>query len=409
FTNEELYDWMVGELSAVHFQSYRLAWDAARRAERAFQFELGDEAGSFLQAGAWDSLRKGLLAGEKLQHDLRRMEMAYLDKNRREFEITRHISLAQLDPIELIRLRETGACTIDLPEGLFDRDYPGHYFRRIKTVSITIPCVTGQYTGLNATLSLGANSIRRQHIVGSPLTTATDTAESIVTSGGQNDSGLFEANLHDERYLPFEGKGAISKWHLEINPATNAFDLATISDVILHLRYTASYGGDQFKADVTTALAASSPPTALVLVDPRAQFPDAWYRFLHPAAEQTDAVLTLPLAKDQLPFLPGSDPLVITQVDVLWKWSALAGGAGDLSLTIAAPVVSDPGTPVTISLTPGASIGGLGHAVAPDPSGGLPLIASSGTWTLNAAPNDLATWPDMLDGLWLLLTMTRGA
>ena len=32
----------------------------------------------------------------------------------------------------------------------------------------------------------------------------------------QNDSGLFEPNLRDERYLPFEGCGAISSWCLEL-------------------------------------------------------------------------------------------------------------------------------------------------------------------------------------------------
>jgi hypothetical protein len=406
FTNDELYDWMVGELSAVHFQSYRLAWDAARHAERAFQFELRDDKASFLQPGAWDSLRKGLLAGEKLQHDLRRMEMAYLDKNVREFEITKHISLAQLDPFKLVQLRETGACVITLPELLFDHDFPGHYFRRIKTVSLTVPCVPGQYNGLNARLTLVNSAIRREAITSKLLVDVGGAPETIVTSGGQNDSGLFDANLHDERYLPFEGKGVISTWTLEINPATNAFDLATISDVILQLRYTATDGGDQFKTDVTTALTASSPPTALVLVDPRAQFPDAWYRFLHPAADQTEAVLTLPLAKDQLPFLPGADPLVITQVEVLWKWNALAGGAGSLPLTITAPKASDPAISVTLPHTFGAPVGGLGHATAPDPIG--TVTASPGTWRLNVAPNDLATWPEMLDGLWLLLTVTRG-
>ncbi len=256
---------MVGELSAVHFQSYRLAWDAARRAERAFQLELGDSKSSFLQPGAWDSLRKGLLAGEKLQHDLRRMEMAYLDQNRRELEITKHISLAQIDPLALIRLRETGLCDFSLSEALFDQDFQGHYFRRIKTVSLTVPCVTGPYTGLNATLTLQSSSVRtittpiadgyarrdnETDEANSRFVDVIGSSESIVTSNGQNDSGLFEPNLHDERYLPFEGKGVISTWHLEIDPATNAFDLGTISDVIVHLRYTAQDGGTSLKDQI---------------------------------------------------------------------------------------------------------------------------------------------------------------
>ena len=41
YTNEELYQWQVGQISAVYFQSYKLAYDLAKRAERCFRFELG--------------------------------------------------------------------------------------------------------------------------------------------------------------------------------------------------------------------------------------------------------------------------------------------------------------------------------------------------------------------------------
>uniref|UniRef100_UPI001C63AEA3 Tc toxin subunit A-related protein n=1 Tax=Enhygromyxa salina TaxID=215803 RepID=UPI001C63AEA3 len=36
FTNCELYDWMVGQLSTLYFQTYQLAFDLAKRAERAY-------------------------------------------------------------------------------------------------------------------------------------------------------------------------------------------------------------------------------------------------------------------------------------------------------------------------------------------------------------------------------------
>jgi Tc toxin complex TcA C-terminal TcB-binding domain/Neuraminidase-like domain len=429
FTNEELYDWMVGELSAVHFQSYRLAWDAARRAERAFQLELGDSKSSFLQPGAWDSLRKGLLAGEKLQHDLRRMEMAYLDQNRRELEITKHISLAQIDPLALIRLRETGTCDINLLEALFDHDFPGNYTRRIKTVSLTVPCVTGQYTGLNAKLTLTNSTIRTSTDLvdgygrkpegeDKRFSDSNGSPESIVTSNGQADSGLFEANLHDERYLPFEGKGAISTWHLEINRATNAFDLATISDVVLHLRYTARDGGDLLKNAATTAVLTNLPSTALALIDVRAQFPDAWHRFLHPTANEANAVLTLSLAEDVLPFLQGKAALQITEVDVLSRWSRTVIGGTTLPLVLAAPGVTPPATNVAANanLVSNASVGGLGKATLSS------LNASPGTWTLTLRASDLAGLtglidilqdgtarlkPDVLDGIWLLLHVQR--
>ena len=47
--------------------------------------------------------------------DLRRLETAYLEQNRREFELTKHISLVLLDPLAFVQLRETGRCFINLP------------------------------------------------------------------------------------------------------------------------------------------------------------------------------------------------------------------------------------------------------------------------------------------------------
>ncbi|MEO1078222.1 MAG: hypothetical protein AAFY29_01615 [Pseudomonadota bacterium] len=40
FCNRDLYSWMVGQVSGLYFQSYQLAYDLAKRAERAFQHEL---------------------------------------------------------------------------------------------------------------------------------------------------------------------------------------------------------------------------------------------------------------------------------------------------------------------------------------------------------------------------------
>src|SRR5262249_38869882 len=89
YTDEELYGWMQGQLAGLYFQTYKLAFDLAKKAERAFRHELGLQDSSFVQFGYWDNLKSGLLAGERLQTDLRRMEAAYLDRNRRELEITK--------------------------------------------------------------------------------------------------------------------------------------------------------------------------------------------------------------------------------------------------------------------------------------------------------------------------------
>lgn len=137
FTNKELYDWMIGQISSVYFRAYQLAHDFAKKAERCYRFELGNDD-SFISYGYWDSMKKGLQSADHLIHDIKRMETSYLDKNKREYELTKHVSLARLDPLALVRLRAAGVCDFEIPEVLYDMDHAGHYFRRLKSVSIRL-------------------------------------------------------------------------------------------------------------------------------------------------------------------------------------------------------------------------------------------------------------------------------
>ena len=161
FTSDSLYDWMAGVLSATYFQSYQLAYQMCKQLERCYQFELGIQASSFIQFGYWDSLYKGLLAGETLNHDLRRMQASYLQQNARRYELSRYVSLGQLDPTALQTLLVTGQCDFSLPEPLFDNDYPGHYNRRLTRVSLTVVYPNpGKFDNVKATLTLASNKVR---------------------------------------------------------------------------------------------------------------------------------------------------------------------------------------------------------------------------------------------------------
>src|SRR5688572_22706238 len=95
------------------------------------------------------------------------MYVAYLEQNRREYEITKHVSVQMLDLLALLRLKETGDCFVTLPEAVFDLDHPGHYMRRLKWVSMTIPCVVGPYAGVNCTLTQLRSSIRHANTLAS--------------------------------------------------------------------------------------------------------------------------------------------------------------------------------------------------------------------------------------------------
>lgn len=250
FTNEELYNWMKGRLGNLYKQTYEMAYQMAKQAEKAYGFELGVEAPDFIGFGYWDNLHQGLLSGEKLYKDLMRMESAYMEENEREYELTKHFSIANLDPEQVLRLQETGVCDFDLPEVAYDMDHPSHYFRRIKSVKVTIPAVTGNYTNVTAKLTMVKNETRHTNIVSGDYNDPINYREnltgiqSIATSSAENDSGLFQLNFNDERFLPFEGAGAISSWRLELPQEFPQFDYSSISDVILSVDYTAREGGE---------------------------------------------------------------------------------------------------------------------------------------------------------------------
>ncbi len=291
FSNDQLYSWMITQISTVYFQAYQLAFDMAKKAEKCYQYELGITNSSIVQFGYWDSLKKGLLSGDKLMNDLRRLEAEYINQNRREFEITKHISLAQIAPLSLITLKETGKCTISLPEWIFDMDYPGHYMRRIKNVSISIPCVVGPYTGVNCTLSLLRNETRMDSTLSGGnyekqdddirFRTMFGAISSIATSSAQNDNGMFELNFNDDRYLPFEGAGVISDWEISMPIENNYFDFASLSDVVLHISYTSRNGGGQLTTAANTALQAALPTQTARLFSLKHEFATEWHKFLN--------------------------------------------------------------------------------------------------------------------------------
>jgi hypothetical protein len=321
-SNKQLYAWLRREVRGLYGQCFQLAFDVAKKAERALQHELGDPKQTFLQFG-YQSGKQGLLAGEKLYLDLKRMEMAYHELNQREYELTKHVSLRQIDAVALLTLRATGSCEFTLPEELFDLDCPGHYFRRIRSVALSIPCVVGPYSSVNATLTLQSSTVRTSPALGDDgYARAGDDTErfsdhfggvqSVVTSSGNQDSGLFETNLRDERFLPFEGSGAVGHWRLELPAELPQFDHDSISDVVLHVRYTAREGGlplrtaavGHLAAQAAAEEAAGSVPGSVRLLSLRHEFPTSWARFtaVRLDDETVEAPLAIELRAEHYPF-----------------------------------------------------------------------------------------------------------
>jgi hypothetical protein len=346
FSNEELYLWMQGEISRLYYEYYRFAFDTARRAERTMRHELMRpelDAQDFVKFNYWDGGRKGLLAGEALHLDLKRLELAYHEHNKREYEITRHVSIRQLDPLALLTLRATGTCQIAIPEWLYDRDCPGHYMRRIKSVAVSVPSVVGPYTSVNCTLSLLRSSVRksplpkdgeyaRQGAEDDRFVDYAGAVQSVVTSAATNDPGLFEANLRDDRFLPFEGAGAVSAWKVALPADYRAFDYSTIADVVLHVRYTARQGVDptKVKASLDEALQTAAQSQLALLYSLRNDFPTEWATFVHGAAP-----FTATIQRDFFPYFVNGKALTIVGLELYAKDPTRHHGVGDVGAATA--------------------------------------------------------------------------
>jgi hypothetical protein len=138
--------------------------------------------------------------------------------------------------------------------------------------------------------------------------------EAIATSSGQNDTGLFELSFRDERYLPFEFEGAVSRWRIELPPENNYFEMDTLSDVVLHLNYMAREGGDVLRRAASEAAERRVPDAGRRFFDVRQEMPGEWRRFLAGQGDRRE--LELRLRRDMFMFLPGRRDVWITRLEI---------------------------------------------------------------------------------------------
>jgi hypothetical protein len=431
FTSDSLYDWMVSSLSATYFQSYQLAYQMCKQVERCYQYELGIQNSSFIQFGYWDSLYKGLLSGETLNHDLRRMQSSYLQQNARRYELSRFVSLSTLNPgspgtPSLIQnLLANGWCSFNLPESLFDGDYPGHYNRRLTRISMTVVYPSpGKFDNIKATLTLVSNQVRvstqaatdgsdyQETPVGSDprfIYNYGAVPQKIAMGNAQDDPGLFitaiASNIADQRYLPFENAGAISSWRLDMAQINNEVDLTTVGDVVLHLYYTALDGGSEFEQAVVANNASNLPtsgikvfsaqndfvaasptvdnpypltPWQALVATPKALFnatamqtdgTPRWDVFNNTPVVNPDQVLTLAISPTKFPAWTRGKTISVTSITML----AVAWEPGDFVLAPQAPLPT-----ATVNMTP---VAGSTEPVVCSATVAMPPNTPLGTWS----------------------------
>lgn len=238
-----------------------------------------------------------------------------------------------------------------------------------------VACIVGPYTGVNASLRLLENKFRNTAIGGKyPEDTEKDDERfstynipisAIAASSAQNDSGLFELNFKDERYLPFEGAGVISKWRLEL-PSFKQFDYNTISDVILHVRYTATEGGGKLKKDATENVKAFMKSTEelaqneglFTIIDLKHDLPNEWHKA---TSSPGNNVIDLSKAEQFFPFYAKAKQTVKEVILVTDKKELgfkLNNKPFDPTLSISDPVASTADNPWQLTISDTAKTAG---------------------------------------------------
>ncbi|SDZ68375.1 neuraminidase-like domain-containing protein [Pseudomonas sp. NFIX28] len=261
FSNEALYSWMRGRLSAIYYQFYDLAVSRCLTAEQAYQWETRSVE-RFIKP-EWNNTYGGLLCGEALMLNLVQMEAAYLIQDARALQVVRTVSLSgfyaglpddkHFDFAEkVVAFIEAGggragsdanglslengqlSATVTLRDLRIADDYPTSMQlgsqRRIKQISVTLPALIGPYQDIQAMLSYGGSLVLPRG------------CEALAVSRGFDDSGQFELNFNDGRFLPFEGIPVDDGGTLTLRfPNTLGKQeglLRTLSDIVLHIRYT---------------------------------------------------------------------------------------------------------------------------------------------------------------------------
>jgi hypothetical protein len=284
FLNVQLWQWM-GKVIRRHYRDHlTFATVAARMAQRALEFER-QQTIAIVAAVYAERERRDLLVAEHLLTDINKLDQHRLTTDRRLKELTKTISLAQLDPVGFNTLRQGHGMTFTTPLSLFDQDFPGHYLRLVKSVSLTVIALVPPTESIHATLS---NTGLSRVMIGPPFDqprVIQRQPESIAVTAASNGTGLFELRFDDPILLPFEGAGVETTWMLDLPKGANRFDFGTLADILLTVRYTAQED-KTYREKVLSQMGMTTDRKlragGSISFPLRTALPDEWFDLHHP-------------------------------------------------------------------------------------------------------------------------------
>lgn len=302
------YNWLVARQELLYGKAYDAVLSLCLSVEAAWRYEMGDYTReAFINTSAWSDSYKGMLTGESLLINLQQMENAYLLENERRLTMSKTFSLSTIICASataegqndkdawntaMKALIAGKPLVFAFKDADFDSSFPGQYLRQLKYVTVSFALSAGSnareisalLTQTGNTTLIAPDKAGIDYLNGKSTTVPASikrnlrAQQQIALSSTLKEDGLgygrgervFELMFHDERYLPFEGTGAISQWELTI-PGTECRtrlkshddDGSIIEDINVVLVYTAV--GDS----TLIALAPSAASDASSTSDPR--------------------------------------------------------------------------------------------------------------------------------------------
>jgi hypothetical protein len=279
--NAEMFSFLARHAKRTYRQYLDYATRAALMAERALELERSRPF-QIVKLDYFDVSVQGLTGGESLVADLATLEFQrFVHEEDLQNPPPKIFSLASGFPIEFEHFRRTGQLWFRTDHDDFDRDFPGHHRRQIRSVRVHVLALVGM-DGVKATLAQqGPTEIMVREGAGFRARTLPPLSRSVALAPASDGRGLVPLNLETGRLNPFEGTGVAASWLLDLPRAANRFDYATIADVRFTVEYTAHDDAELGRA-TREALAARIWPGGRAF-RLRFDFPDVLYHLLNPS------------------------------------------------------------------------------------------------------------------------------
>ncbi|QVM89563.1 hypothetical protein JYG34_16190 [Pseudomonas entomophila] len=282
FANRPTNLWLIGRLSQIYASAYDATLSLCLMAEACLQYELGDFNSTWIKTDGWLDNWRGMLAGEALERDLMLMDVAAIRDNHRPLDIRKELSLLdcmQWTHDDLHARLENDELAFNLSPWHFDRDYPGHYQRRLERIVLSFKLngasasdpVPAMLIQTSNRLLLDADSEGARHLYNANEGSAANVLRDLRP---QQNMAVWSVNEFSRtldllpltsdksRFQPFEGTGLISTWVLSFpsgarnNPLLYRDGEWLLEDITVQLNYSAVDGTPAFRENVKRCLTA---------------------------------------------------------------------------------------------------------------------------------------------------------